>query len=278
MGGRHQEVQHQGVELASVVPGRANRRVRDQPASGRFFNSGGAFRSDIWSACINTEAGLNNQQSHGVRGGSSAALRGGYANPSNLIRVMPAEGVRDATRLRAAKFGRRQHLADRCRRLIERLRDAQAARALHHQCCGAEFHRQCVACRRRIAIDDHRAARSRCLRRARRCAACQSRNLRRRTQSGVRSGDRRDQGRRQALCARSGADRSLAATRGLCARIAVASSRGDPDERCGVRRLVRRRLAAGICEGAANHRCYHRRDRSCDRWRANASRSQMVIR
>ena len=47
-------------------------------------------------ACLACRTILDNWQSHGVRGGSAAALRGLKANPSNLIRVMPAEGVRDA--------------------------------------------------------------------------------------------------------------------------------------------------------------------------------------
>ena len=48
--------------------------------------------------------------------------------------------------------------------ILERLRAAQAARALHHQCGGAEFHRQHAAGGRRGAVDDasrrRRSARS----------------------------------------------------------------------------------------------------------------------
>ncbi len=38
--------------------------------------------------------------------------------------------------------------------LLERLRTQRPARALHHQCRGAEFHRQCAARRRLPAVDD----------------------------------------------------------------------------------------------------------------------------
>ena len=41
--------------------------------------------------------------------------------------------------------------------ILERLRAAPAARALHHQCGGAELHRQHAAGGRRGAVDDHRA-------------------------------------------------------------------------------------------------------------------------
>ena len=80
--------------------------------------------------------------------------------------------------------------------ILERLRAAPAAGALHHQCGGAELHRQHAAGGRRGAVDDDRAEGGAGLRRARRRAADQSRHLRCRAAEGVARGDRRSPTRR----------------------------------------------------------------------------------
>ena len=85
--------------------------------------------------------------------GTRAGLRG----ESQPIEPDPghAGGGRDAS---AAKRTQRHiELPAIAADILERLRAAPAAGALHHQCGGAELHRQHAAGGRRGAVDDHRA-------------------------------------------------------------------------------------------------------------------------
>ena len=90
------------------------------------------------------------------------------ANPSNLIRVMPAEGAE----MRARASAHRSRYPDAPAR-------ARAARALHHQCGRADLHGEHAARGRRGSVDDACGRRDRRVRGARRRAAGQSRHVRR---------------------------------------------------------------------------------------------------
>ena len=72
------------------------------------------------------------------------------ANPTNLIRVMPAEGER-CTPASTSHSDRGAGSRPSGARAPAR---ARSARALHHQRGGAEFHRQCAACGRLRSVDD----------------------------------------------------------------------------------------------------------------------------
>ena len=110
---------------------------------------------------------LTAQSLWGARRASRRAERR-RANPSNLIRVMPAEGAE----MRASEL---PHItAD----ILDAPARTRAARALHHQFGRADLHRKCAARGRRDPVDDAVAGRDRRVRGARRRAAGQSRHLR----------------------------------------------------------------------------------------------------
>ena len=170
--------------------------------------------------------------------------------------------------------------------ILERLRAAPAARALHHQCGGAELHRQHAAGGRRGAVDDDRAEGGRGLRRARRRAAGQSRHVRSGAAEGVaRRGRRRQQGAAFPGCsircsstARRRArplPRSLRARKPRALRLnraefgALSGGECQSDRRCG---------AGALRQGAAHRRRPDRRARSCSRRRARSPPSPTAIR
>ena len=226
-------------------------------------------------ACLGWPRGLgSDQQSRGVSG--VAGLRGrSAANPTNLIRVMPAEGdeMRDsgpATRDNVAQIrGGADRAAAR----------ALAARPLHHQRGGAEFYRQCAARGGLRAVDDAVGRGDRRLRlpRATRCWSISAPS----TVSGARPPRSRSKPRRRRsvpwVLDPVFIDRSAA--RAAFARDAArACAEGGTSQRRGIYRSVRQRAGArragGLCARNEKRDRAVGRDRSGRRRRAAGGHRQ----